>query len=147
MHFAGFKLSLDNVGSGNAGIEITRQMPLDFIKIDRTTITKAATDPAATALFTALITYATQVGAHVIVEGIEDVKMLDFVLRPPGPGASAACAYTAPRATSGASPPMCWSRTWCLMRSQPSRPRSPATTPGTPWWLHPTRPVVRGRSP
>ena len=76
---AGFKVSLDDVGTGDVGIEILRQLPFDFVKIDRTAIARAVIDPDANALFMAVITYATQIEALVIVKGIEDAEMLEFV--------------------------------------------------------------------
>ena len=34
----GFQLALDDVGAGNAGLEMLRELPVDFVKIDRTVI-------------------------------------------------------------------------------------------------------------
>jgi diguanylate cyclase (GGDEF)-like protein len=75
----GFKLALDDVGTGNSGLEMLRQVEAEYVKIDRSIVTAAATQPTARAVLLAMATYAAQTGSFVIAEGIEDQDTLDFL--------------------------------------------------------------------
>lgn len=75
----GFKIAVDDVGTGNSGLAILSQMKPEFVKLDRTIVTAAPTDPGARAMLTAIATYARQTGAFVIAEGIEDDETLTFL--------------------------------------------------------------------
>lgn len=75
----GFGLALDDVGAGNAGLEMLRDLPVDFVKIDRSVIAAAVDDPQAQAVLIAIIAYARRADAFVIAEGIESEKILAFV--------------------------------------------------------------------
>jgi diguanylate cyclase (GGDEF)-like protein len=75
----GFKLALDDVGTGNSGLEMLQKVQADFVKIDRGIVLSAATDRSARAVLMAMATYARQTGAYVIAEGIEDHDTLDFL--------------------------------------------------------------------
>jgi diguanylate cyclase (GGDEF)-like protein len=75
----GFQLALDDVGTGNAGLEMLRRIDAEFVKIDRSIVAVAATEPNARAVLMAMATFARQTGAFVIAEGIEDDETLDFL--------------------------------------------------------------------
>jgi diguanylate cyclase (GGDEF)-like protein len=79
----GFKLALDDVGAGNAGLEMLRKLPADFVKIDREVIVDSAAGGAARAVLLAVLSFAAEVGAYVIAEGIETEAMLEHVRHPP----------------------------------------------------------------
>jgi diguanylate cyclase (GGDEF)-like protein len=76
---AGFQLALDDVGTGNAGLEMLRRVHAEFVKIDRGIVTAAPTEPTARAVLMAMATFAHQTGAFVIAEGIENEETLAFV--------------------------------------------------------------------
>lgn len=76
---AGFLLALDDVGTGNAGLEMLRRIGADYVKLDHGIVGSAATDPNARAVLMAMATFARQTGAYVIAEGIEDQETLDFL--------------------------------------------------------------------
>ncbi|MEA2412781.1 MAG: hypothetical protein QOC77_3342 [Thermoleophilaceae bacterium] len=75
----GFKIALDDVGTGNAGIEMLHRVGTDFVKIDRSIVSAAPSEPNARAVLMAMATLARQTGAFVIAEGIEDEETLDFL--------------------------------------------------------------------
>jgi diguanylate cyclase (GGDEF)-like protein len=75
----GFWLALDDVGTGNAGLEMLQKVEPDFVKIDRSIVVGSTTDRSARAVLMAMATYAHQTGAYVIAEGIEDQETLDFI--------------------------------------------------------------------
>lgn len=74
----GFRLALDDTGAGNAGLEMLSQLPVDFVKIDRQIIVRALSDKTARGVMAGIIAIAREIGAYVIAEGIEDLKMLDL---------------------------------------------------------------------
>jgi diguanylate cyclase (GGDEF)-like protein len=77
----GFKIAVDDVGTGNSGLEILRNIHAEFVKLDRSIVATAATEPGARAVLMAMATFARQTGAFVIAEGIEDEDTLQFLRR------------------------------------------------------------------
>jgi diguanylate cyclase (GGDEF)-like protein len=75
----GFKIAVDDVGTGNSGLEMLSKIHAEFVKLDRSIITAAATEPSARAVLMAMATFARQTGAFVIAEGVEDEEILGFL--------------------------------------------------------------------
>jgi diguanylate cyclase (GGDEF)-like protein len=75
----GFKIAVDDVGTGNSGLEILRKIRAEFVKLDRSIVVGAATEPGARAVLMAMATFARETGAFVIAEGIEDEDILEFL--------------------------------------------------------------------
>ncbi len=83
----GFQLALDDVGSGNAGLELLRHLPVHFLKVDREIVVSAGSSPAARAILHAVCGIAQSTGSYVIAEGIETAEQLDYLATmPDGPG-------------------------------------------------------------
>ena len=76
----GFRLALDDLGQGNAGLRALTHVRFDVVKLDRQVIARLGIDPAADATVAAAITFIQQVGGWVIAEGVEDADMLDAIL-------------------------------------------------------------------
>jgi EAL domain-containing protein (putative c-di-GMP-specific phosphodiesterase class I) len=75
----GFKIALDDVGTGNSGLAMLRDVGADYLKIDRAIVAASATEPAARAVLLAMATFADKTGAIVIAEGIEDQETLEYL--------------------------------------------------------------------
>jgi diguanylate cyclase (GGDEF)-like protein len=75
----GFKLALDDVGIGNSGLEMLREVGAEFVKLDRSIVVAAPQEPNARAVLMAMATFARETGAYVIAEGIEDEHLLQWV--------------------------------------------------------------------
>jgi EAL domain-containing protein (putative c-di-GMP-specific phosphodiesterase class I) len=75
----GFKLALDDAGAGNAGLEVLSQLPVDYLKIDRSVVANALTSRSARAVLAGIIAIAGETDAYVIAEGIETVATLALV--------------------------------------------------------------------
>jgi EAL domain-containing protein (putative c-di-GMP-specific phosphodiesterase class I) len=75
----GFQVALDDVGTGNSGLEMLSQIGADFVKLDQSIVATAATEPGARAVLMAMATFARQTGAYVIAEGIQDQDTLMFL--------------------------------------------------------------------
>ncbi len=75
----GFKIAVDDVGTGNSGLNMLRTLDAEFVKLDRSVVAAAATETGARAVLMAMATFSRQTGAFVIAEGIEDEYTLEFL--------------------------------------------------------------------
>ena len=75
----GFRLALDDTGSGNSGLEMLSRLPLDFVKIDCEVVARAVDDKKARGVVAGIIAIANASDAYVIAEGIETAEMLKLV--------------------------------------------------------------------
>jgi diguanylate cyclase (GGDEF)-like protein len=80
----GFGLALDDVGSGDTGLQVLRYVDVDYVKVDRSIVCDAICDRQARAVLSAVLSYAAETDCYVIAEGIETDEILSFVrtLRP-----------------------------------------------------------------
>ncbi len=76
---ADFKIALDDAGSGNAGLQMLRRVPVDFVKIDRSVLTSALQSTMGRAAVMAIVAFASQAGALVVAEGVESDELLELV--------------------------------------------------------------------
>ncbi|MDQ3642162.1 MAG: EAL domain-containing protein, partial [Actinomycetota bacterium] len=67
----GFKLALDDVGSGNAGLEMLLEVRFDFVKVDRIVVVSASEGGPGRAVLAAVCAFASEARSFVIVEGVE----------------------------------------------------------------------------
>jgi diguanylate cyclase (GGDEF)-like protein len=79
MKAQGFRIALDDVGTGNSGLAMLKDVGADYLKLDRGIVTASATEPAARAVLLAMATFADRTGAVVIAEGIEDMETLEYL--------------------------------------------------------------------
>ncbi len=75
----GFKIALDDVGAGNAGLETLSRLPVDFLKVDRMIVEHALHERPARSVFAGIVAIAQENESYVIAEGIETPEMLAFV--------------------------------------------------------------------
>jgi EAL domain-containing protein (putative c-di-GMP-specific phosphodiesterase class I) len=76
---AGVKVAVDDAGAGYASLRHILQLAPDFIKLDVTLVRGIDTDRALRALAAALISFAGEIGATMIAEGIETRRDLDVL--------------------------------------------------------------------
>jgi diguanylate cyclase (GGDEF)-like protein len=76
----GFAVALDDVGTGNNGLEMLRRIEFDYVKVDRSVMLAAlAADGKGRAALMAILAFAAYMKAVVIAEGIEDTALLSLV--------------------------------------------------------------------
>jgi EAL domain-containing protein (putative c-di-GMP-specific phosphodiesterase class I)/putative methionine-R-sulfoxide reductase with GAF domain len=75
----GFKISLDDFGSGYSNINYLRQIPMDIIKLDRSIVNKVAGDNASRIIVRNVITLLKQLDYIVLAEGVEDARTVDIL--------------------------------------------------------------------
>jgi diguanylate cyclase (GGDEF)-like protein len=79
LRLLGVKVALDGVGAGTPGLEMLHQIPVDYVKVDRSIISRAEADAGARGVLAAVAAFARETGTYVIAEGIEDDAVLRFV--------------------------------------------------------------------
>lgn len=96
--FDGVRIAVDDTGSGYASMAHVVQLRPDWLKVDRSLVAGIDGDRNRQALLRALVTFAHEVGAEVIGEGVERREELEalraagvdaaqgFLLARPGPG-------------------------------------------------------------
>lgn len=78
LHSAGFKISLDDYGTGFSSLKLLADISFDFLKLDRYFISKIGC-PRTDKVLCSTIAMAKALGATVIAEGVENIKQLSFL--------------------------------------------------------------------
>jgi EAL domain-containing protein (putative c-di-GMP-specific phosphodiesterase class I) len=73
----GVRLAVDDAGAGFASLQHILQLAPDLIKLDRVFIEGLAQDPVRRALTTALVTFAHDIGATLVAEGVATGEELE----------------------------------------------------------------------
>jgi diguanylate cyclase (GGDEF)-like protein len=75
IHELGFRLSIDDFGTGHSSLAQLRRLPVDELKVDRSFVQNMS-DPKDAAIVRATIDLGRSLGLDVCVEGIEDLGLL-----------------------------------------------------------------------
>jgi EAL domain-containing protein (putative c-di-GMP-specific phosphodiesterase class I) len=70
----GARLAIDDTGAGISSLAHILKLAPEIIKLDRALTTQIDRDPARRALASSLVTFATEIGATIIAEGIENAN-------------------------------------------------------------------------
>ena len=78
---AGITVSVDDFGTGYSSLSYLKDLPIDYLKIDRSFITGIETSEKHIKLIKGVIDLAKSLGIDIIAEGIETEDQLNTVLR------------------------------------------------------------------
>ena len=72
-------IALDDFGTGFSSLNYLRQLPVDYLKIDRSFIQGLETDRESQAITSSVISLAGELNIDVIAEGVETAEQFDFL--------------------------------------------------------------------
>ncbi|GAA0782405.1 EAL domain-containing protein [Roseibium denhamense] len=78
LHDLGYRISIDDFGSGYSNITRLASLPVDFLKIDQSIISAANQNARARTILASTITMATDLGCFTVAEGIETDRQAEF---------------------------------------------------------------------
>ena len=76
----GFKIALDDFGTGYSSLNHIMEMPLDYIKIDKSFIDSYGTSSFNPSLLSAIVELAHSMDMQIIVEGVETRQQMEFLM-------------------------------------------------------------------
>ena len=79
LHEIGFKLSLDDFGSGYSSLNMLKDIPVDVIKIDREFFNGTVNSEKGRAIISTVVDLATNLDMEVISEGVETLEQVRFL--------------------------------------------------------------------
>lgn len=77
---SGFSIALDDFGTGYSSINHIMEMPLNYVKIDKSFVQNYGTDAFNPRLLSATVELAHSVNTEVIVEGVETKQQMEFLM-------------------------------------------------------------------
>ena len=75
----GFRISVDEFGTGYSALGYLRELPVDTLKIDRCFIAELDTSDDDSAIVQAIISMAKALGLRIVAEGVENAKQLEIL--------------------------------------------------------------------
>ncbi len=77
----GFRMSLDNFGTGNSGLSHLQKLPIENIKIDQSFISHMLSDSDSMQIVKASIDLAKALGMEIVAEGVDSMVVLNKLLK------------------------------------------------------------------
>jgi diguanylate cyclase (GGDEF)-like protein/PAS domain S-box-containing protein len=76
----GVRISLDDFGTGYSSLSYLRQLPIDFLKIDRSFVKNMVEDQQDAKMVESIVSLAHNLGVSVVAEGIETKEQLEMFI-------------------------------------------------------------------
>lgn len=77
----GFKIAVDDVGTGYSGLWSIAELRPDYLKVDMSLVRGIDTNPVKRSLLETFVTFSENIGCRIIAEGIEQEKELEALMR------------------------------------------------------------------
>lgn len=79
IHKNGFKLSMDDFGSGLSSLNLLRELPFDVLKLDKDFFQKGTTTPRERIIIEYIVKMGLELNMEIISEGVETKEQADFL--------------------------------------------------------------------
>ncbi|NOT26773.1 MAG: EAL domain-containing response regulator [Acidobacteria bacterium] len=79
LRLKGFRVSIDDFGTGHSSLEQVRILPFNELKLDHTLVRDATCNPRSRLILKNSVTMASQLGMSTVAEGVESTAALDLV--------------------------------------------------------------------
>lgn len=79
LRIKGFRISIDDFGTGFSNMEQLRQHPFSELKIDQSFVREALTDRFSRACVETSVRFARELGLHIVAEGVETQEQWDHI--------------------------------------------------------------------
>ncbi len=79
LHKLGFKLSLDDFGSGYSSLNLIKDVPVDVVKIDRGFFSSTVNSEKGRAVISTVVDLARSLNMEVLSEGVETAEQVEFL--------------------------------------------------------------------
>ncbi len=77
----GVTLAMDDFGTGHSSLRYLKEFPFTSLKLDRSFIMNIETEPNDAVIVAAAINLAHDLGLHIVAEGVEEEKQVDYLAR------------------------------------------------------------------
>lgn len=77
----GFHISIDDFGTGYSSLQYLSQMPVSYLKIDKSFVSKINADPKVLAVVKSMVFMAQALGMDIIAEGVETLEEREALLQ------------------------------------------------------------------
>ena len=77
----GFRISLDDFGTGFSSLSYLKDLPIDTLKIDKSFVDTAIKDKATNIITESVVDMVNKLGLETIAEGVEDQNQYEFLKR------------------------------------------------------------------
>lgn len=78
---AGFKISIDDFGSGYSSLNMLKDIPADVLKIDKEFLSRSTENPKGAIILSSIVTMAKQLNLRTIAEGVEIIEEVTMLKR------------------------------------------------------------------
>lgn len=75
----GFRITIDDFGSGFSSMNLLKQIPADVLKIDKAFLEEVETSAKSKIIITQVVSMAKKINMHTVCEGVETEKQADFL--------------------------------------------------------------------
>ena len=81
LHSEGFVIALDDFGTGYSGLSCLNELAIDYIKIDKSFVSRVSDQKDSTILLDCVIELARKMSLNIVAEGVETKEQLEYLNR------------------------------------------------------------------
>ena len=79
LHNVGFRISIDDFGSGYSSLNMLKDISIDIVKVDREFFNESSSTARGKTIIKSIVTMARDLGMQTVAEGVETQEQVDFL--------------------------------------------------------------------